>query len=153
MATARLYADENFKRAAVEELHRLGHDVLTVQEAGQQGGNDPHVLAYATALGRGVLTFNRRHFIRLHLQSPAHAGIIVCTDDDAMALAARIDQSIQADPSLAGKLIRVNRPRKQRCGNRERSRDGVKGKSWPTRNSANCRHGIRSSSIRIWERG
>ena len=85
MAIARLYADENFKRAAVEELRRLGHDVLTVQEAGQQGGDDPHVLAYAAASGRAVLTFNRRHFIRLHLQSSAHAGIIVCTDDDATA--------------------------------------------------------------------
>src|SRR5438105_4090552 len=103
MATARLYADENFKRATVEELRRLGHDVLTVQEAGQQGGNDPHVLAYATALGRAVLTFNRRHFIRLHMQSPAHAGIIVCTDDGAIALAARIDTAIQADPNLMGR--------------------------------------------------
>jgi sugar phosphate isomerase/epimerase len=110
MATARLYADENFKRAAVEELRRLGHDVLTVQEAGQQGGNDPQVLANATALGRAVLTFNRRHFIRLHMQSSAHAGIIVCTDAAAMALATRIDRAIQADPNLACKLIRINRP-------------------------------------------
>jgi hypothetical protein len=29
---ARLYADEDFPRPVVEELRRLGHDVLTVQD-------------------------------------------------------------------------------------------------------------------------
>jgi hypothetical protein len=32
---ARLYADENFPQPAVERLRALGHDVLTVQEAGK----------------------------------------------------------------------------------------------------------------------
>jgi len=31
---ARLYADENFLQPAVEELRRLGHDVLTTADAG-----------------------------------------------------------------------------------------------------------------------
>jgi hypothetical protein len=31
---ARLYADENFPQPAVERLRELGHDVLTVQDAG-----------------------------------------------------------------------------------------------------------------------
>ena len=34
---ARLYADENFPFPAVEELRRLGHDVLTSHEGGQAG--------------------------------------------------------------------------------------------------------------------
>lgn len=34
---ALLYADENFAYAVVERLRLLGHDVLTVQEAGQRG--------------------------------------------------------------------------------------------------------------------
>src|SRR5947209_20282366 len=107
---ANRYADENFKYAVVENLRVLGHEVLTVQEAGQQQGSDPQVLAYATAAGRAVLTFNRRHFIRLHRQVASHAGDIVCTDDDAAALAARIDQAIASSPALANQLLRVDRP-------------------------------------------
>jgi predicted nuclease of predicted toxin-antitoxin system len=107
---AHLYADENFDRAVVERLRTLGHDVLTVQEAGQQGGADPDVLAYATAHDRAVLTFNRRHFVRLHSRTAAHAGILVCTADDADALAARINQAIAAKPLLANQLIRIDLP-------------------------------------------
>jgi len=32
---ARLYANENFPLPAVEQLRRLGHNVLTVQETGK----------------------------------------------------------------------------------------------------------------------
>lgn len=32
---ARLYSNENFPLSVVEELRRLGHDVLTVLEAGK----------------------------------------------------------------------------------------------------------------------
>lgn len=81
---AHLYADENFDRAVVERLRTLGHDVLTVQEAGQQGGADAVVLAYATSMDRAVLTFNRRHFVRLHSRTAAHEGIVVCTADVPM---------------------------------------------------------------------
>ena len=61
---ARLFADENFPLPAVEALRRLGHDVLTAVEAGQagQGIADDAVLALAHALGRAVLTHNRKHF-------------------------------------------------------------------------------------------
>ena len=66
---ARLYADENFAFPVVVELRRLGHDVVTAQEAGQ--GNrevsDDDVLTFAIAQGRRVLTFNQRHFLRMHL--------------------------------------------------------------------------------------
>jgi hypothetical protein len=53
---ARLYADEDFYFPVVLELRQLGHDVLTVQEAGQSGGDDPAVLAFATKDGRAVVT-------------------------------------------------------------------------------------------------
>jgi len=39
---ARLYADENFDYPIVEELRRLGHVVLTAQEAGQGGQEIPY---------------------------------------------------------------------------------------------------------------
>jgi hypothetical protein len=76
-----------------------------------QGIADLDVLSDATALGRAVLTFNRRDFIRLHLRSAAHAGIVVCSrDPDVSALAGRIDQAVSAVPDLGNLLIRVNRP-------------------------------------------
>lgn len=34
---ARLYSNENFPLPVVEELLRLGHDVLTLQETGKAG--------------------------------------------------------------------------------------------------------------------
>ena len=88
-----LYADENFSWQVVQELFRLGHDVLTVLQAGQanQGIQDAAVLAFAVQQGRAVLTYNRRHFIRLHQTFQNHCGIIVCSDDpDRLAQALRI---------------------------------------------------------------
>lgn len=110
---AKLYADENFSFPIVVELRRLSHDVLTAQEAGQaqQRIPDAQVLAFAIAGGRAVLTHNRPHFVRLHRITSPHCGIIVCTrDDDAAAVAGRIDQAISALPSLDNQLIRVNLP-------------------------------------------
>ena len=110
---ARLYADEDFDFPVVVELRRLGHDVLTVAEAGQANQRvvDDKVLAFAITQGRAVLTFNRRDFIRLHRASQVHAGIVVCTwDRDRVALAARIHAALSNCPNLDDQLIRVIRP-------------------------------------------
>ncbi len=110
---ARLYANENFPLPAVEELRRLGHDVLTIHETGKAGQamSDEAVLAFARGDGRALVTLNRKHFIRLHRIQPAHQGIVACTfDPDFAALAQRIHASLVAQPELAGQLIRVNRP-------------------------------------------
>src|ERR671915_2234283 len=110
---ARLYADEDFSYPVIQRLRQLGHDILTAHEAGQAGQSitDAAVLAFATAAGRAVLTFNRRHFIRLHAEVSSHAGIIVCTrDNDVAALADRIHQRLQDAPILLNQLLRINRP-------------------------------------------
>jgi predicted nuclease of predicted toxin-antitoxin system len=110
---ARLYSNENFPLPVVEHLRGLGHDVLTIQETGQadQALSDVEVLAFAAREQRALLTLNRRHFIRLHQENSRHAGIIVCTvDADFAGQAGRIHQAIGAQASLAGQLIRVNRP-------------------------------------------
>jgi Domain of unknown function (DUF5615) len=110
---ARLYADEDFSYPVIQQLRQLGHDILTAHEAGQagQGIQDASVLAFATAAGRAVLTFNRRHFIRMHDEVSLHAGIIVCTrDDDVVALANRIQQQLQGTPILLNQLLQVYRP-------------------------------------------
>ena len=80
---ARLYADEQYPYPVVELLRALGHDVLTVQEAGRANQKipDPDVLAFATSFNRAVITENRKDFFRLHRIQPEHAGIIACTND------------------------------------------------------------------------
>jgi hypothetical protein len=63
-----LYADENFPLRVVEELRRLGHDVLTAFEDGRANQSilDSDLLARATAIDRALLTLNRIDFKRLH---------------------------------------------------------------------------------------
>jgi predicted nuclease of predicted toxin-antitoxin system len=110
---ARLYSNENFPLPVVEELRRLGHDVLTIQETGHANREVPDeaVLSFAAGNNRAVLTINRKHFIRLHKANAAHQGIIVCSIDlDFTGQARRIDEAIQVHDTLAGILIRVNRP-------------------------------------------
>jgi predicted nuclease of predicted toxin-antitoxin system len=110
---ARLYANENFPRQVVLALRALGHDVLTVVEAGQanQRVPDDQVLAFAIANGRAVLTLNRLDFVRLHNRQPDHLGIIVCAQDpDTDGQAARIHAAILQTGTLVGQLIRVTCP-------------------------------------------
>src|SRR5712692_6623974 len=106
-----LYADENFPLPVVEELRRLGHDVLTAQEDGRRQTPDPDILARAHALGRAVLTHNRRHYERWHRRGVAHSGILSATHDPTndVALASRVDAAL-AGLTPARWCIRVNRP-------------------------------------------
>lgn len=104
------FVDECFPLAVVLELRQIGHDLLTAHEAGRAGRglNDSDVLGFATSQDRAVLTHNRRHFVRLHLQGIAHAGIITCTrDEDSVALALRIHTAVSLMPTLHGQLIRI----------------------------------------------
>jgi hypothetical protein len=110
---ASFYADENFPLPVVQELRRLGHDVLTIGEAGKanQQYSDPAVLHDAASTGRCVLTLNRKHFRRLHEEGARHAGLILCTyDPDQVGQAQRIDDAVRSIPTLADQLIRINRP-------------------------------------------
>ncbi|MEH2324765.1 MAG: DUF5615 family PIN-like protein [Nostoc sp.] len=109
----RFYADEQFPFPVVELLRALGHDVLTVQEAGNadKGIPDEEVLAFATSQKRSILTINRLDFIRLHRRDSNHFGIIVCTNNrNWEQFTARIDEAVTAEEPLQGKLIRVVRP-------------------------------------------
>jgi predicted nuclease of predicted toxin-antitoxin system len=109
---ARLYSNENFPLPAVEALRRFGHDVVTSQEAGrsQEAIPDEDVLDFAISEGRAVITHNRRDFIQLHRERPAHPGIVVCTENpDFLTLAAKVHARIETLPSLVGQLVRINR--------------------------------------------
>lgn len=75
----RLYSNENFPQPAVDALRAFGHDVLTTSDSGKAGLriSDEEVLAFATAEARILVTYNRKHFIRLHNDNSNHAGIIL----------------------------------------------------------------------------
>ena len=112
---ALFYSNENFPLPAVDELRKLGHNVLTIQETGKGGQAmpDEEVLAFAFSENRILMTLNRKHFIRLHRKKVKHAGILVCTfDPNFKALARRIHKSIRNESDLTGQLIRINRPTK-----------------------------------------
>jgi len=103
---ASFYADEQFPVQVTELLRNLGHDVLTVQEAGNANQQipDDQVLAF-------ILTINRIDFIRLHRRNDEHFGIVVCTNNrNWEQFAARINEAVRDEESLQGKLIRVVRP-------------------------------------------
>ncbi len=111
--TTRLYSNENFPLPAVEELRKLGYDVLTIQETGKAGEalSDESVLAFSIKKKRAILTINRKHFIQLHNANPYHFGIIVCTfDPDFIRQAHRIDAAIKHNKNISEQLIRINRP-------------------------------------------
>jgi hypothetical protein len=105
-----LYADEDFAFPVVVILRQWGHDVVTAQEDGRSATPDPNILARAHALGRGVLTYNRRDFERLDRQGAVHSGILSSThDSDFPALAARIHIALTG--LTPGRwCLRVNRP-------------------------------------------
>src|SRR4051794_13733049 len=105
-----LFSDENFPLPAVRRLRSLGHDVLTVGEAGMDNRRIPDdiVLAYATRLGRAVLTYNWDDFATLHDAGGAHAGIVACeADADTLALADRIHATLGAMTSLANRFVEI----------------------------------------------
>ena len=72
-----LYADENFPLRVVEELRRLGHDVITAFEDGRanQSITDQDILARAIELDRAILTLNRLDFKRLIFKCPIMPGL------------------------------------------------------------------------------
>ncbi len=98
-----LYADEDFDHRVVARLRALGHDVVTVMDAGRRGLSDEDQLAHASAEGRALVTFNRADFHALHRRGIAHAGIITCTrDPETDALAARTNAALAGRSDLAG---------------------------------------------------
>ena len=68
----RLYVNENFPMPTVEELRRLGCDVLTTVEAGKAGQaiSDEQVLEFAREQQRVLVTLNRKHFHPLTPPAP-----------------------------------------------------------------------------------
>jgi Domain of unknown function (DUF5615) len=80
--TIHLYFDEDsMRRALIHELRARGTDVLTALDAGMIERTDEEHLAFATAQGRVLCSFNVADFYQLHTdhlaQQKAHAGIVL----------------------------------------------------------------------------
>ena len=86
---------------------------MTTRDAGQcnQAIPDEELLAFAVADGREVLTFDRKHVIRLQSIPTDHRGILASMfDPDFSGQAERIHEAVGKLATLDGQLIRVNRP-------------------------------------------
>jgi hypothetical protein len=71
--------DQHIPGPASQGLRRHGVDVLTAQEAGRCGLPDADQLAFATAAGRVLVTFDT-DFLALHQSGVPHAGIAWCPE-------------------------------------------------------------------------
>ena len=70
----RYFFDQHIDPAVATGLRRLEIDVLTAQDAGRCGFDDADQLAFATAEGRVVVTFDTDYLV-LHAAGTQHAGI------------------------------------------------------------------------------
>ncbi len=111
-----LYADEDFSLRAVEELRRLGHDVVAARDDGMLGRPDEAILARATALGRVVLTHNRDDYNRLHRSGAVHTGILSTSHNrDYIALASLVHAALAGKEPGHWNLL-VNKPSRPPSG-------------------------------------
>jgi hypothetical protein len=73
----RFYFDQHVPGAVTAGMRQHGVDVLTAQEAGRCGLPDADQLAFATAAGRVVVTFDT-DYLALDSGGQQHAGIAWC---------------------------------------------------------------------------
>ena len=81
MTPIAFYLDEHIQISLAEALRTRGIDILTTQEAHNIGLEDIQQLAFATQNNRALLSYNKRHFAKIHYQwmniHRPHAGIIL----------------------------------------------------------------------------
>ena len=76
----KFYLDENVLGGTATGLRARGIDVVSAQEAGRCGLPDPDQLAFATAEGRVIVTFDQ-DYLALHATGIPHTGIVYCQAD------------------------------------------------------------------------
>ncbi|GBD99729.1 hypothetical protein BMS3Abin07_01770 [bacterium BMS3Abin07] len=62
----KVYLDEDVPSAFANALLNRGVDVVTTQQAGNDGRSDAEQLIFAAQEGRVIFTHNKRDFILLH---------------------------------------------------------------------------------------
>lgn len=111
---ARLLADADFPNPVLMELRRLGHDAISLGEAGlaHRWGTDDEVLSAAKNDGRALLTLDLRSFAQLIAGGADHPVVIACMfDADFAGMARRIDQALSTSEKPTGRIIRIGRRR------------------------------------------
>jgi uncharacterized protein with PIN domain len=77
----RLYLDEDIMPLFARLLRARGHDVVSAHEVGATALGDEDQLERASELGRTILTWNYKDFIRISQECAAanipHGGIII----------------------------------------------------------------------------
>ena len=77
----KLLLDEHIWEGLAEALTQRGYDAVHITGEEQSGIDDESLLAFATAEGRAVLTYNARHFVPLvklwYEAGREHAGVVL----------------------------------------------------------------------------
>jgi hypothetical protein len=73
----RFYLDQNILGGVAPGVRSRGIDIVSAQEAGRCGLSDPDQLAFATAEGRVLVTYDQ-DVLALHATGIPHAGIAWC---------------------------------------------------------------------------
>ena len=107
--------EDSQDKILVRLLRRAGHDVITVNEVGLTGQQDPVVLDYARQTQRLLFTFNCDDFQALHDANPNHPGILVVYHNDDFskdmgfkAIVRAIANLENANIPLANQFISLN---------------------------------------------
>jgi len=99
----KLYLDEDVSVLLGKILVGRGFDALTARDAGMLRKSDEEQLLFATTHSRAILTHNRRHFEKLHLEFVEkqfeHAGIVVAGRRDLYEMARRVALLLHATPA------------------------------------------------------
>ncbi len=100
---AKLYFDEDVSVILARVLLGRGFDVLTARDADMLRKTDEEQLLFGTKQGRVIVTHNRRHFEKLHLdfvqQQLEHSGIVIAGRRDVYEIARRVALLLNATPS------------------------------------------------------
>ena len=90
----KLYLDENIHGSLLAQLRRRGIDVVAPMEVDMLAKSDEQQLAYAAANQRAILTFNVRHFERVHadflMAGHEHWGVLLSTEEHVGVLVHRL---------------------------------------------------------------
>ena len=80
-ASIKLLLDEHIWEGLAGALTQRDYDVVHLNDTEHRGIDDESLLAFATAQGRAVLTYNVRHFVPLirlwYEAAREHAGVIL----------------------------------------------------------------------------
>ena len=105
----RLLVDEDSQaKYLINLLLKVGHEVLTVNDAGLSSLSDGEVLKFARRSNRAVLTRNCQDFRALHKLNPTHCGILVIRQSNDQYKDMAYRSVVKAIANIEASVIRVD---------------------------------------------